>query len=94
MVTFEYVMLHDVNDTPKHVKELVRLISHTPCKINLIPFNKYPGSTYQCSEEERIEKFYRYLMDRNFLVNIRYSKGLDIQAACGQLATERRGKND
>jgi 23S rRNA (adenine2503-C2)-methyltransferase len=89
-VTFEYVMLRDINDSLKQAADLVRLISHTPCKINLIPFNGYPGSPYQCSEDETIEAFYRYLADRGFQVNIRQSKGLDVLAACGQLATENK----
>lgn len=90
-VTFEYVLIRDMNDTLQHAKDLVRLISHTPCKINLIPFNEYAGSSFRCPEDERIEAFYRYLADRGFQVNIRYSKGVDVMAACGQLATGKRG---
>lgn len=86
VVTFEYVMLKDVNDTSEHAAELVRLIAHTPCKINLIPFNAYPESPYQRPSEASLMAFHHYLADRGFQVNIRYSKGLDVLAACGQLA--------
>ncbi len=88
MATLEYVLLRDLNDTLEHAAELVRLISKTPCKLNLIPFNPYPGSPYKRPEEERIKQFHTYLADRGFQVNIRYSKGLDVLAACGQLATD------
>lgn len=88
VVTFEYVMMRDINDSKDHVKELVRLIAQTPCKLNLIPFNEYPGSPYRRPEKERVLYFQRYLADRGFQVNIRYSKGLDVLAACGQLATQ------
>ncbi len=88
VVTFEYVMLKDVNDTPEHAAELVRLIAHTPCKINLIPFNDYPESPYQRPSEASLIAFHHYLADRDFQVNIRYSKGLDVLAACGQLAVK------
>lgn len=84
-VTFEYVMMAGVNDTPEDQKRLAQLASHVPCKINLIPYNAYPGSPFQRPSEESIMAFHKYLADRHFQVNIRYSKGPDIMAACGQL---------
>ena len=88
-VTFEYVMMTGVNDSLEDAKRLVRIASNVPCKINLIPYNEYPGSPYQRPSEEKIRVFFQYLADRHFQVNIRYSKGLDVMAACGQLATDR-----
>lgn len=86
-VTWEYVMFHGFNDTMEDMKRLVRLASHVPCKVNLIPFNPYPGSPYSRPPESHILKCFQYLADRNIQVNIRYSKGLDVMAACGQLST-------
>ena len=85
-MTFEYVMMVGVNDSLEDAKRLARIASHVPCKINLIPYNEYPGSPYRRPTEETIRRFFRYLADRHFQVNIRYSKGLDVMAACGQLA--------
>ncbi len=86
-VTLEYVMMAGVNDTPEDHKRLARIASVFPCKINLIPYNPFPGSPYQRPAESSIMDFHKYLADRHFQVNIRYSKGLDIMGACGQLAT-------
>ncbi len=85
-VTFEYVMLAGVNDTAEDMKRLAQIASHVPNKINLIPYNEYPGSPYKRPANETIMKFFEYLTRRHFQVNIRYSKGLDVLAACGQLA--------
>jgi len=87
-VTFEYVLLQGINDSRQDAAELVRQIAHTPCKLNLIPFNEYAGSPYRRPTEQKILAFHQYLADRGFQVNIRYSKGLDVMAACGQLATD------
>lgn len=84
-VTFEYVMLAGINDSLEDAHRLAQIGSQVPCKINLIPYNEYPGSPYQRPSEEKIQKFFHYLADRHFQVNIRYSKGLDLMAACGQL---------
>ncbi len=92
VVTFEYVLLGGVNDSLVDAKELVSLIANTPCKLNLIPFNEYPESTYRRPEPESIRQFHKYLAERGFQVNIRYSKGLDVLAACGQLATEAKAQ--
>lgn len=84
-VTLEYVMMAGVNDSPEDAQRLVKIASHLPCKINLIPYNEYPSSPYKRPSEEGIRNFFQYLADRNFQVNIRYSKGLDVMGACGQL---------
>lgn len=92
-VTFEYVMMAGVNDSLEDAKRLSRIGSRVPCKINLIPYNEYPGSPFQRPSDEQIRIFFTYLADRNFQVNIRYSKGLDVMAACGQLATSKKAAN-
>ncbi len=85
-VTFEYVLLAGVNDSPEDVRRLVRLVSAIPCKINLIPFNPAPGLPFERPDPEVVEGFRDYLMEKNFIVAVRYSKGRDVSAACGQLA--------
>jgi 23S rRNA (adenine2503-C2)-methyltransferase len=86
-VTFEYVLLGGLNDTMKDAKRLAKLLSGLPCKINLIPYNEFPGSPYQRPTEATIEAMAGYLAGKHLQVNIRWSKGLDISGACGQLAT-------
>lgn len=85
VVTFEYVMLRDVNDTPAHAKELAALLKTVPSKLNLIPFNPYPGTSYACSSAERINRFQKILTDSGVIVTVRKTRGDDIAAACGQL---------
>ena len=85
-VTFEYVMLDGVNDQPEHAHELVELARAVPCKINLIPFNPYPGSPFRRSPRVRILAFQKILMDAGYVATIRKTRGDDIDAACGQLA--------
>ncbi len=85
-VTFEYVMLDGVNDQPAHARELARLLRDKPAKLNLIPFNPFPGTTYRRSPAAAIEKFRDELMQRGIIVTIRRTRGDDIDAACGQLA--------
>ncbi|WP_136683283.1 23S rRNA (adenine(2503)-C(2))-methyltransferase RlmN [Falsirhodobacter xinxiangensis] len=94
-ITFEYVMLKDVNDTDADAKRLVKLIQGIPAKINLIPFNEWPGSAYQRSDWERIEKFADIIYHAGYASPIRKPRGEDIMAACGQLksATERERKS-
>ncbi len=94
-ITFEYVMLKDVNDTNADARRLVNLISGIPAKINLIPFNEWPGSPYQRSDWERIEKFADIIYKAGYASPIRRPRGEDIMAACGQLksATERARKS-
>jgi 23S rRNA (adenine2503-C2)-methyltransferase len=85
-VTFEYVMLDGVNDHPAHARELAKLLRDKPAKLNLIPFNPYPGTQYRRSPQAAIEKFRDELMQRGLIVTIRKTRGDDIDAACGQLA--------
>jgi len=87
-ITFEYVMLKDVNDTIADAKELVRLLRGIPAKINLIPFNPWPGTNYQCSDWEQIERFADYINEAGYASPIRTPRGRDILAACGQLKSE------
>jgi 23S rRNA (adenine2503-C2)-methyltransferase len=84
-ITFEYVMLKGVNDSIEDAKALVRLLKGIPAKINLIPFNPWPGSRYQCSDWERIEKFSQVVFDAGYASPVRTPRGRDILAACGQL---------
>ena len=86
-ITFEYVLLKDVNDTPDDAHRLARLLRPVKSKINLIPFNSHPGCRYQRPPEDTILCFQEILIDKNYTVMIRRSKGQDISAACGQLAT-------
>jgi 23S rRNA (adenine2503-C2)-methyltransferase len=86
-ITFEYVMLHGVNDSMDDAKRLVKILSRLKAKVNLLPFNEYPGSPYKRPPEEWVRKFQKYLLDHNFIAIVRRSRGRDILGACGQLAT-------
>jgi 23S rRNA (adenine2503-C2)-methyltransferase len=90
-ITFEYVMLKDVNDSIEDAKALVRLLKGIPAKINLIPFNPWPGTKYECSDWEQIERFSQVVFDAGYASPVRTPRGRDILAACGQLksATEK-----
>ena len=87
-ITFEYVMLKGVNDSPSEAKELVRLLKGIPAKINLIPFNPWPGTKYECSDWETIEKFSEIVFNAGYASPVRTPRGRDILAACGQLKSE------
>ncbi len=87
-ITFEYVMLSGVNDTDAEARELVRLLKHVPAKINLIPFNPWPGAPYECSSWDRIEAFADIVNRAGYASPIRTPRGRDIFAACGQLKSE------
>ncbi|MBX3520074.1 MAG: 23S rRNA (adenine(2503)-C(2))-methyltransferase RlmN [Xanthobacteraceae bacterium] len=87
-ITFEYVMLKDVNDKPADARELVRLLKGIPAKINLIPFNPWPGTKYECSDWETIEKFSEIVFNAGYASPVRTPRGRDILAACGQLKSE------
>jgi 23S rRNA (adenine2503-C2)-methyltransferase len=87
-VTFEYVMLKGVNDSLAEARDLVRLMKHVPAKINLIPFNPWPGTKYECSDWETIEAFAEVLNRAGYASPIRTPRGRDILAACGQLRSE------
>lgn len=87
-ITFEYVLLGGVNDAEQDARELVRLLTGIPAKINVIPFNPHPGSRYVRPSDERITRFQNVLHDAGVQVNVRRPRGDDIQAACGQLQGE------
>jgi 23S rRNA (adenine2503-C2)-methyltransferase len=87
-ITFEYVMLKGVNDSLPEARELVRLLEGIPSKINLIPFNPWPGAPYECSDWEQIEKFAEVVNRAGYASPVRTPRGRDIMAACGQLKSE------
>src|SRR6478736_2042965 len=87
-ITFEYVMLKDVNDSLQDARELVRLLKGIPAKINLIPFNPWPGTRYECSDWERIEAFSEVVFRAGYASPVRTPRGRDILAACGQLKSD------
>ena len=87
-ITFEYVMLKGVNDTPADAKALVKLLAGIPAKINLIPFNPWPGTKYECSDWETIERFSEIVFNAGYASPVRTPRGRDILAACGQLKSE------
>ncbi|MFS8045310.1 23S rRNA (adenine(2503)-C(2))-methyltransferase RlmN [Rhizobium sp. BR 314] len=87
-ITFEYVMLKGVNDSLEDAKGLIQLLKGVPAKINLIPFNPWPGTNYQCSDWEQIEKFADFINSAGYASPIRTPRGRDILAACGQLKSE------
>src|SRR5690606_31057018 len=93
-ITFEYVMLKGVNDSPADAKELVRLLKGIPAKVNLIPFNAWPGAPYECSSDEAIRKFSDIVFNAGYSSPVRTPRGRDIMAACGQLksASVKRSK--
>ena len=97
-ITFEYVMLRDKNDSDADARELVRLIRHydLPAKVNLIPFNPWPGAVYECSTPERIRAFSNIVFEGGISAPVRTPRGRDIDAACGQLKTsaEKRRASD
>ncbi len=87
-ITFEYVMLKGVNDSPADARELVRLLKGIPAKINLIPFNPWPGTQYECSDWDVIERFSDIVFNAGYASPVRTPRGRDILAACGQLKSE------
>jgi 23S rRNA (adenine2503-C2)-methyltransferase len=93
-ITFEYVMLKDKNDSDADARELVRLIMHykLPAKVNLIPFNPWPGAAYECSDPERIRSFSNIIFRAGISAPVRTPRGRDIDAACGQLKTSSERK--
>ena len=91
-ITFEYVMLRGINDSEAEARELVRLIAGIPAKVNLIPFNPWPGSAYESSSGNALHRFSRIVMEAGFAAPIRTPRGQDILAACGQLRTQSKGR--
>lgn len=87
-ITFEYVMLKDINDSSADAKQLIQILKDMPAKVNIIPFNPWPGSGYECSDPEVIERFAHILEKGGLPAPIRKTRGQDILAACGQLRTD------
>jgi 23S rRNA (adenine2503-C2)-methyltransferase len=87
-ITFEYVMLDGVNDTPDDARRLAKLLAGIKSKVNLIPLNPAPGIPYDRPSDERVDRFAQILADRHLTVSVRKSRGRDIRAACGQLIVE------
>lgn len=85
-VTFEYTLIDGVNDHPEHARALVKLLRRLPSKLNLIPFNPFPGTSYRCATPEKISAFQQIVMDGGLIATVRKTRGDDIDAACGQLA--------
>lgn len=92
-ITVEYVMLDGINDSIQDAKDLVRILKDIPNKINLIPFNPFPGTQYKCSSRNQIVRFQQYLIDQGLVATVRKTRGDDIVAACGQLAGEVQDKS-
>jgi 23S rRNA (adenine2503-C2)-methyltransferase len=84
-VTFEYTLIDGVNDHPDHARKLVKLLRTVPSKLNLIPFNPFPGTLYRCSSQDRIDRFQEIVMQGGLFAMVRKTRGEDIDAACGQL---------
>jgi 23S rRNA (adenine2503-C2)-methyltransferase len=91
-ITIEYVMLDGINDSAKDAKDLIRILQGLPTKINLIPFNPFPGTNYRCSPRATVLQFQKQLMNAGLVATIRKTRGDDIVAACGQLAGEVQDK--
>jgi 23S rRNA (adenine2503-C2)-methyltransferase len=87
-ITFEYVMLKDVNDSPAEARALVRLLRGIPAKVNLIPFNPWPGAPFECSSDAAIKAFADIVFEAGYSSPVRTPRGRDILAACGQLKSE------
>ncbi len=87
-ITFEYIMLKDVNDSPADARALVALLEDVPAKVNLIPFNPWPGAPFECSSRRAIEAFSQIVFDAGYASPVRTPRGQDIMAACGQLKSE------
>ena len=91
-ITFEYVMLRDVNDSLADANDLARLLAHRPAKVNLIPFNPFEGNDYERSRADQIAAFQERLRRRGLVTTVRKTRGDDIDAACGQLAGKVRDR--
>jgi 23S rRNA (adenine2503-C2)-methyltransferase len=91
-VTFEYTLMDGVNDRPEHARQLVRILNSLPSKLNLIPFNAFPGARYACSTEESIRRFQETVMAGGLIATVRKTRGEDIDAACGQLVGKVRDR--
>ena len=87
-MTFEYLLLHNFNDSEQDAQKLAAFCRIVPCKVNLIEFNPVEGCNFKKSSPERMKKFKAILESKNMIVNLRQSRGKDINAACGQLANK------
>jgi 23S rRNA (adenine2503-C2)-methyltransferase len=85
-------MLDGINDSIEAAKALLQIVKDVPCKFNLIPFNPFPNSGYRCSSYEQIKRFKEVLMNQDYIVTVRKTRGDDINAACGQLAGQVKNK--
>ncbi|MEE8495323.1 MAG: 23S rRNA (adenine(2503)-C(2))-methyltransferase RlmN [Xanthomonadales bacterium] len=84
-VTFEYTLIDGVNDHPEYARKLVKLLRRLPSKLNLIPFNPFPGTQFRCSSDQSIRRFQKIVMEGGLIATVRKTRGDDIDAACGQL---------
>jgi len=91
-ITFEYILIKGVNDSPAHAGHLVRLLSPVRAKVNLIAFNPHPGTRLKAPDPETVKTFLQILLDKNMTAIVRKSKGADILAACGQLQAQQKKK--
>ena len=91
-ITFEYTMIDGINDSEGHARELLALVKNVPCKLNLIPFNPFPGSPFKRSPADRVRRFADVLMQAGIVTTTRKTRGDDIDAACGQLAGQVKDK--
>ena len=91
-ISFEYIVFKDMNDTPKHVKELARILNGIRCRINLIRFHEIPNTPLESTDDERLLEFQEALKSKGLTTTIRASRGQDIDAACGLLSTREMGK--
>jgi 23S rRNA (adenine2503-C2)-methyltransferase len=92
-ITFEYVLLDEVNDTPEDARRLAKLLGNIKSKVNLLPLNEAPGIPYRRPSDERVDAFAKILADKGVTVSVRKSRGRDIRAACGQLIVEGQQKS-
>jgi len=88
-ITFEYILIKDVNDSINDAEKLYKILKGIKAKINLIKFNEYPGSEFKAPDDEKVKEFQRYLFNKGLTALLRKSKGKDILAACGQLFSRR-----
>lgn len=93
-ITYEYLILDGINDSPAAAEKLARFCKRAPCKINIIEYNPVAGFPFRKSSEERMNSFVKFLENRNIVVNVRKSRGDDIQAACGQLANDKNNTSN
>jgi 23S rRNA (adenine2503-C2)-methyltransferase len=92
-VTFEYIIFKDFNDSIEDAAELAKFCKHVPCKVNIIEYNPIDDGEFQQADSEKVDRFAAYLEERNIIVNVRRSRGKDIDAACGQLANKNKIAN-